>query len=480
MLMPNHSLMRLRLLFVTVPILLALLLSSCAGAATQQAFQATLPNAAQTAPIYTATPTSTPSLTPTITPSPTPTATLTPTAPPTLPPSATPTITPTAPLWTPTPASPVGAPPAFANQSADLAPTAGWSCGDFPCEDDIAGFLRRIRVPVGYQLEHVGRLPGQPLQIAYGPDGRLYATVLEGGTRTGAVYALNADGSSERYSSDLVSPLGLAFQPGTDTLYVSARVTVGQGGGLWRIPAGGGAGELVVSDLPCCFSLIDNQPNGITFGPDGYLYLGVGSLTDHAESPTPRSKPFADVLPNEAAVLRIQPHTGAVEVYASGIRNPYDLAFGVDGQLYVSDNGTLAGPGDRLLRVERGAHYGWPFWRARGCSQCPPTQASLTIAPDWLSLPDFTLPRGLTVYTAAQFPANIFGSVFVAFWNGTANAQRIVRIDPRDPSIGTAGYVPEAFVTGLIRPTDVTVAPDGTLVVADFIYGHIWRVRYVG
>lgn len=478
--------MNLRLLLPIIASLFLVLLSACEGEATQQAFQATLPSAAQTAPIYTETPTAAPSLTPTITlthalsPTPTLTPSLTPTATATLAPSATPTITPTVPLLTLTPASAAGAPPAFTNLPADFAATAGWGCGDFPCENDIAGFMQRIRVPAGYQLEHAGKLPGQPLQITFGPDGRLYATVLENGTRMGAVYAMNPDGSSQRYSGDLVSPLGLAFQPGTSTLYVSARVTVGQGGGLWRIPAGGGAGETVISDLPCCLSLIDNQPNGMAFGPDGYLYLGVGSLTDHAESPTPRSKPFADVLPDEAAVLRIQPHTGAVEVYASGIRNPYDLAFGVDGQLYATDNGTLAGPGDRLLSVQQGAHYGWPFWRGRGCNECPPTQANLTIAPDWLSLPDFTLPRGLTVYTATQFPANLFGSVFVTFWNGTANAQRLVRIDPRDPALGTEGYVPEAFVTGLIRPIDVTIAPDGTLIIADFIYGHIWRVRYVG
>jgi hypothetical protein len=35
-------------------------------------------------------------------------------------------------------------------------------------------------------------------------------------------------------------------------------------------------------------------------------------------------------------------------------------------------------------------------------------------------------------------------------------------------------------VTGLIRPVDVTLDPEGALVVADFIYGHIWRVRYTG
>ncbi len=102
-----------------------------------------------------------------------------------------------------------------------------------------------------------GKLPGQPMQITYGPDGRLYATVLENGSRSGAVYVMDTDGKSERYSGGLVSPLGLAFQPGTDVLYVTARVEVDTGGALYRIPAGGGAAQPIITDLPCCFSLID-------------------------------------------------------------------------------------------------------------------------------------------------------------------------------------------------------------------------------
>ena len=147
---------------------------------------------------------------------------------------------------------------------------------------------------------------------------------------------------------------------------------------------------------------------------------------------------------NEAAILRIHPHTGEYSVYARGIRNPYDLAFGLDGQLYATDNGLLGGPGDRLLAVEEGAHYGWPYYRERGCDNCP------------------------------QFPEDMFGDLFVAFWNATADGQRIVRIDPANPSSL------EPFVTGLIRPADVILAPDGALVLVDFIYGHVWRVAYEG
>lgn len=390
---------------------------------------------------------------------------------------------PLVPILTPTPPRLLGAPLAVTPQPADFSETSGWSCDDFPCEDDLDAWMQRLRVPPGFSLSLYGQFPGQPMQMTFGPDGRLYATVLEHGTRQGAVYALDpATGITERITDTFESPVGLAFAPGTDTLYVSSRLTAESGGAIWRIDPGG-APVLLVNDLPCCFNAVNNQPEGLTFGPDGYLYLGVSSLTDHGEPTRPQFERYATPQPFEASILRVQPQNGAYDIYASGVRDPYDLAFAPDGTLYATDNGTLDGLGDRVLTIQQGAHYGFPYYRNRGCEDCPPTNYSLTIPPDLLPLPPLTLPRGLTVYTGSQFPENYFGSVFVTLWNGVPGAQRVIRIDPaRLPTTpeALATFVPEPFVTGLIRPVDVTVAPDGTLLVADFIYGFVWRVAWTG
>lgn len=433
----------------------------------------------------TSTPTVTPTLTPSVTPSPTatptPTETFTPT--PTLTPTNTPTPTPGVLTLTPVPLLDEQ-PLVLATVEAPLQPTAGWSCGDFPCEDDIDGFLERIAVPEGFALAHAGRLPGQPLSITFGPDGRLYALVITDGAQAGSLVALDlATGQVETVQAGLIAPGGLAFRPGTEILYYTARTGTMAGGALWSLQPGN-APQLLRDDLPCCFTIINGQPNGITFGPDGYLYLAVGALTDHTEAAPNLPELYATPTRWEGSVLRLPPDGSEVEVVGDGFRDPIDLAFNAEGRLFVTDTGLIIGVGDRVVRLEEGAQHGWPYWRERGCLECPVIPPDATLVPDWVTLPGDASPRGIVAYhgawdgvqSGATFPAEYYDNLFVALWNGVEGAQRIIRV--RNLPSGQARV--SAFVTGLIRPVDVAVAPDGTLVVADYIYGHVWRVNATG
>jgi glucose/arabinose dehydrogenase len=417
-------------------------------------------------------------LSPTLPPSATPTPTLTLTSPPSATPTATATPSPT-PSATPTRIPPTAPPPITLTPPVASA-GVGWSCGDFPCADQIDEWQRRIRVPAGFALEFVGQFPGQVNQIAYGPDGALYATVLENGTLTGAVWRLAPEGI-RRLTPTLYSPFGLAFRPNTAELYISSRTSPLQGGSLWRLNPDTTL-SLLIDDLPCCFSEVDNQPNGIFFGQDGALYMGIGSLTDRGEGANPQLQAWATFVPFEASIVRIDMQTGELTTFASGIRNPIDIAQDSRGAFFATDSGLVSGIGDRVLAITEGGSYGFPFYRSRGCDNCPPNTGRNFAPPDLLSLPLYTLPRGIVAYTGAQFPANFQDTLFVALWN--APYQMILWLDPRDPAL--AAQTPDEpyplipFVTGLLRPSDVIVDPEGALVIADWLHGHIWRVRYVG
>ncbi len=66
-------------------------------------------------------------------------------------------------------------------------------------------------------------------------------------------------------------------------------------------------------------------------------------------------------------ILRMNPDGSDLEVYAWGLRNPYGVMWGLDGQLYASDNAydergsrPIANARDNLWVIRQDAWYGWP------------------------------------------------------------------------------------------------------------------------
>ena len=111
--------------------------------------------------------------------------------------------------------------------------------------------------------------------------------------------------------------------------------------------------EDVVVGLPGSQGPVSQHSNNaITFGPDGSLYFTQGVHSDR------------DVLnhPWEGKILRASPDFQKVTIFASGLRNPFGLVFGPDGQLFATDNDVALGnPGDELNLIKEGADYGHPY-----------------------------------------------------------------------------------------------------------------------
>ncbi len=368
-------------------------------------------------------------------------------------------------------------PPAPHLPDVEQPPYAESPCSDrFPCNEDVAAWEARIQVPEGFEVSYVAYLPNpddperpsQPTSMTFGPDGLLYVA-----TMGGQIYTIAADGTVATYVDGLTVPTGIAFQPGTERLFVSNRILDRNVGGEAQVSVvEDGVVRTLFDGLPCCYIGM-HGPNGIAFGPDGYGYVGVGGRADHGEI-LDGTNTQDELQPNEAVILRFDPESGAYDVYARGFRNPYDIAWDTQGNLWAGDNGRDGNPNDgdivpdELHLVVPGGEHGYPYYE---CPTCYGIPDGVEVLEPFFPFEPHSVPTGMTGYRGSQFPG-YHESIFVTLWTALPFAERIMRFTP-DGQHST-------FATGFAAPMDVAEGPDGSLYVTDFATGIIFRITYAG
>ena len=136
----------------------------------------------------------------------------------------------------------------------------------------------------------------------------------------------------------------------------------------------------------------------LAFGPDGYLYSGMGDggsggdpfgngqnthallgkiLRIDVDGPPALGKAYAIPRDNPFASGGVRPGAGAPEVWAYGLRNPWRFSFdAADGDLYIGDVGQGSWEEiDRQPAASRGGeNYGWNAMEGDHCyrSGCDP------------------------------------------------------------------------------------------------------------
>ncbi len=223
----------------------------------------------------------------------------------------------------------------------------------------------------------------------------------------------------------------------------------------------------------------------VAFGPDGGLYVAVGSSCNEC----------ADA-PDRAVIMRYRADGSGGQVYARGLRNAVGLAWqpGV-GRLWATDNGedSLGDniPPDEVDIIRQGGNYGWPYCYGNG--QTDPTLYSApgycagTISPA-VALQAHSAPLGAAFSTGRLMPSAYRGGLVVAYHGSASRSQltgyKVVYI----PVNGARAGQPQDLVTGWLtaastvwgRPVGVLVAADGSLLVSDDLTGVVYRLASAG
>jgi glucose/arabinose dehydrogenase len=369
---------------------------------------------------------------------------------------------------------------------------------------------RMPMVPEGFTVTLFAEKLEHPRRLLVLPNGDVIVAEQKPGHLT-LLRDADGDGTAEwiqRHAEGFSGPYGLAWRDGT--ILVADQV------GIWAVPhklgeVRGTHGEpQPISQVPPekrkpdpnayaqelitgrdVFGIAKGHANrDLEIAPDGRLFVGVGSSGNIGVEPEPKA-----TIQVFSSVGRDQ------QTYASGMRNPTDLAFHPQtGELWAIVQ-ERDGMGDGLVpefltQVKQGAFYGWPYSYIGsnpqpGFADRAPDKVRSAVVPDVL-IESHSSVMGLVFYNHEMFPEEYRGDAFVALkgsWNRSVpTGYKVVRVKfqgarPETP----AAY--ENFVTGFWvggeqraevwgRPAALAVAKDGALLIADDTGGTIWRIAH--
>lgn len=158
----------------------------------------------------------------------------------------------------------------------------------------------------------------------------------------------------EGFNSELTDAAGGLLVRGDD-IYVGAFPAV------WRLRDNTGDGVIdekksISYGYGVHFGFFGHGLSGLTMGPDGRLYWGVGDLGFTVVDDDGREHSY----PRQGAILRANPDGSDFEVFATGLRNPHEFAFDKYGNIITVDNdGDHSGEHERLAYLVEGSDSGW-------------------------------------------------------------------------------------------------------------------------
>lgn len=344
--------------------------------------------------------------------------------------------------------------------------------------------IGQLQVPAGFTVQKFAEDLGKPRIIVASSEGHVYVSDREAGVVM-LLQDTDGDGTADRRETVATLEQAHGLTIFENKLYIVAVREIYAA----DINPDGTLGEPSM--------LTDALPDGgqhpnrtIAFGPDGLMYVSVGSTCNACTESNPMN----------ATIVRANADGSNLTIFATGLRNTVGFGWHPESEaLWGMDHGTDwlgdTQQSEELNHIVEDGDYGWPYIYDDGRynpTERPPgdmtyqEHAANSRFPS-LMYTAHAAPMEMVFYNGTQFPEEYQGDAFVAFrgsWNrSTAVGYKVVRLrfENGEPTRF------EDFLTGFLvnnnrahfgRLVGLTVLPDGSLLLSDDTNGMLYRISY--
>ena len=216
----------------------------------------------------------------------------------------------------------------------------------------------------------------------------------------------------------------------------------------------------------------------LTFDFAGNVYFGLGQNYGAPYILSGNDGRSVSSKRGDGGVFRCTEDGRELTRLALGFWNPCGLGFDAFGRLFTVDNDPGNRPPCRFIEIVPGGDFGYrrralePFISWNG--ELPGTLPMITSTAE--------APTAVVAIESSGFPSDYRGQLLVSSWS----EYRIDRytVEARDATFAASSQ-PMIVGDGQFRPSDMALAPDGSLFISDWVdrsypvhgRGRVWRVR---